>query len=244
MMGTSTPDQDVGRRRAEEDEETLTGSSSKKTPPKKTPVSDRWNHYTFKPVLAPSRPVDPLVGVGAEVVALGWETFNPAEVAREYPVRGGKVDNWLRGPMGAIVLIEVKRTGKELSEHQEQLLDYAFREGAPLAHSPTASSGGPTSQGMGGAGNIGERCSASRPEPPIFQCARHRTPQIAPDSGYSPLYRGASQLALDPAAKQRLALGSEASKQRFDSTRFHTEKLGGFGVGQHIVSQRASHELQ
>ena len=52
MMGTSTPDQDVGRRRAEEDEETLTGSSSKKTPPKKTPVSDRWNHYTFKPVLA------------------------------------------------------------------------------------------------------------------------------------------------------------------------------------------------
>ena len=69
----------------------------------------------FRPVGVeplPSRPVDPLVGVGAEVVALGWETFNPAEVAREYPVRGGKVDNWLRGPMGAIVLIEVKRTGK------------------------------------------------------------------------------------------------------------------------------------
>ena len=52
MMGTSTPDRDVGRRPAEEDEEAFTGSSSKKTPPKKTAVSDRWNHYTFKPVLA------------------------------------------------------------------------------------------------------------------------------------------------------------------------------------------------
>ena len=52
MMRTSTPDRDVGRRRAEEDEEALTGSFSKKTPPKKTAVSDRWNHYTFKPVLA------------------------------------------------------------------------------------------------------------------------------------------------------------------------------------------------
>ena len=52
MMRTSTPDRDVGRRRTEEDEEAFTGSSSKKTPPKKTAVSDRWNHYTFKPVLA------------------------------------------------------------------------------------------------------------------------------------------------------------------------------------------------
>ena len=52
MMGTSTPDRDVGTRRAEEDEETFTGSFSKKTPPKKTAVSDRWNHYTFRSVLA------------------------------------------------------------------------------------------------------------------------------------------------------------------------------------------------
>ena len=52
MMRTSTPDRDVARRRAEEDEEGFTGSSSKKTPPKKTAVSDRWNHYTFKSVLA------------------------------------------------------------------------------------------------------------------------------------------------------------------------------------------------
>ena len=52
MMRTSTPDRDVARRRAEEDEEAFTGSFSKKTPPKKTTVSDRRNHYTFRSVLA------------------------------------------------------------------------------------------------------------------------------------------------------------------------------------------------
>ena len=73
------------------------------------------------------------MAVNPVIDALGWDTFNPAEVAREYSVHGGKVDYCLRGPIGALVLIEVKRTGKELSDHQEQLLDYAFREGAPLA---------------------------------------------------------------------------------------------------------------
>ena len=93
--------------------------------------------------------VNPVIG------ALGQDTFNPAEVAREYPVHGGKVDYCLRGPMGALVLIEVKRTGKELSDHQEQLLDYAFarvRRWRPL---PTASSGGSTSQRLKGAGSSG-----------------------------------------------------------------------------------------
>ena len=71
--------------------------------------------------------VNPIIG------ALGWDTFNPGEVAREYPVRGGKVDYCLRGPTGALVLIEVKRTGTELREHQEQLLRYAFDAGVPLA---------------------------------------------------------------------------------------------------------------
>ena len=71
--------------------------------------------------------VNPVIG------ALGWDTFDPGEVAREHPVRGGKVDYCLRGPMGALVLVEVKRTGTDLSEHQEQLLRYAFDEGVPLA---------------------------------------------------------------------------------------------------------------
>ena len=71
--------------------------------------------------------VNPVIG------ALGWDTFNPSEVAREHPVVGGKVDYCLRGPRGALVLIEVKRTGQNLNEHQDQLLHYAFREGVPLA---------------------------------------------------------------------------------------------------------------
>ena len=71
--------------------------------------------------------VNPVIG------ALGWDTFNPDEVAREYSVLGGRVDYCLRGHARNLVLIEVKRAGTDLSEHQEQLLRYAFDEGVPLA---------------------------------------------------------------------------------------------------------------
>ena len=71
--------------------------------------------------------VNPVIG------ALGWDTFNPDEVVREYSVLGGRVDYCLRGQMRNLVLIEVKRAGTDLSEHQEQLLRYAFDEGVPLA---------------------------------------------------------------------------------------------------------------
>ena len=66
---------------------------------------------------------------------LGWDTLNPDEVAREHSVLGGKVDYCLRGPNPKrdLVLIEVKRVDTDLSEHQEQLLRYAFDAGAPLA---------------------------------------------------------------------------------------------------------------
>ena len=66
---------------------------------------------------------------------LGWDTLNPGEVAREYPVLGGKVDYCLRVPKPKrdLVLIEVKRVDTDLGEHQEQLLRYAFDAGAPLA---------------------------------------------------------------------------------------------------------------
>ena len=71
--------------------------------------------------------VNPIIG------ALGWNTMKPEEVAREFLVRGGKVDYCLRGQMRNLVLIEVKRAGTDLSEHQEQLLRYAFDEGVSLA---------------------------------------------------------------------------------------------------------------
>ena len=44
------------RGRCQSADQKVTGSSSKKTPPKKTSVSDRWNHYTFRSVLASSSP--------------------------------------------------------------------------------------------------------------------------------------------------------------------------------------------
>lgn len=71
--------------------------------------------------------VNPIIG------ALGWDTMKPEEVAREFSVRGGKVDYCLRGQMQNLVLIEVKRAGADLGEHQEQLLRYAFDEGVRLA---------------------------------------------------------------------------------------------------------------
>ena len=73
------------------------------------------------------RAVNPVIG------ALGWNVFDPNEVDREYSVRGGRVDYCLRAQERNLILIEVKRAGTDLSEHQEQLLRYAFDEGVPLA---------------------------------------------------------------------------------------------------------------
>ena len=52
MMRLSTLDRDVRRRRTEENEEAFTRSFWKKTPLKKTAISHRLNHYTFRSVLA------------------------------------------------------------------------------------------------------------------------------------------------------------------------------------------------
>ena len=73
------------------------------------------------------------MAVNPVIDALGWNTFNPDEVDREYSVRGGRVDYCLRTPSRNLVLIEVKRAGTDLDDHEEQLLRYAFDEGVPLA---------------------------------------------------------------------------------------------------------------
>lgn len=67
------------------------------------------------------------------IAELGWDTFNPNEVVREHSVLGGRVDYCLRTRDREFALIEVKRVGSDLSEHQEQLLRYAFQAGMPLA---------------------------------------------------------------------------------------------------------------
>lgn len=73
------------------------------------------------------------IAVNTVIGELGWDTLDRDEVAREYSVRGGRVDYCLRAQERNLVLIEVKRAGTDLTEHQEQLLRYAFEEGAPLA---------------------------------------------------------------------------------------------------------------
>ena len=65
--------------------------------------------------------------------ALGWDCWDGNEVTPEFEVRGGRVDYCLQIPGRRLVLIEVKRTGTDLTGHQEQLLRYAFDEGVPLA---------------------------------------------------------------------------------------------------------------
>ena len=65
--------------------------------------------------------------------ALGWNPFNPEEVYPEYSVKGRRVDYALRHKGNNKVFIEVKKVNEDLEKHQEQLLDYSFREGVKLA---------------------------------------------------------------------------------------------------------------
>ena len=67
--------------------------------------------------------------------ALGWDPWNPSEVTPQFPVRGGQVDYCLRDVERDrnLVLVEVKRTGTDLTGEQEQLLGYAFQENVSLA---------------------------------------------------------------------------------------------------------------
>lgn len=64
---------------------------------------------------------------------LGWDRDDIREVIPEYSVGTGRVDYCLRLGHKNCVFIEAKRTNQELERHQEQLLDYAFREGVELA---------------------------------------------------------------------------------------------------------------
>ena len=69
--------------------------------------------------------------------AMGWEYWNTSEVVPQFRVGGGKVDYCLRdaGRDRDLVLIEVRRTGSDLSgeSEQRQLTGYANAAGAPLA---------------------------------------------------------------------------------------------------------------
>lgn len=64
---------------------------------------------------------------------LGWDRDNIREVVPEFRVGNGRVDYCLRIGEKNAAFIEVKRAQEELDRHQEQLLEYAFREGIELA---------------------------------------------------------------------------------------------------------------
>ncbi|MFC1793769.1 restriction endonuclease subunit R [Planctomycetota bacterium] len=63
---------------------------------------------------------------------LGWDRDNIQEVIPEYSVASGRVDYCLKTGEQSVFL-EVKRANEALERHQEQLLDYAFRQGVKLA---------------------------------------------------------------------------------------------------------------
>jgi len=64
---------------------------------------------------------------------LGWEIFNVEEVAPEYGITGLRVDYSLRIFNQNKVFIEAKKVSESLDNHQEQLLNYSFKEGVKLA---------------------------------------------------------------------------------------------------------------
>jgi len=57
---------------------------------------------------------------------LGWDIFDVDEVTPEYSVAARRVDYSLRIGNVNKVFVEVKRTGEELENNQEQLLSYSF----------------------------------------------------------------------------------------------------------------------
>jgi predicted type IV restriction endonuclease len=59
---------------------------------------------------------------------LDWEIFNDDEVVPEYSVKATRVDYSLQLNNRNLVFIEVKKSGVKLEKHQEQLLNYSFKE--------------------------------------------------------------------------------------------------------------------
>lgn len=64
---------------------------------------------------------------------LGWDIYNIDEVMPEYSVDNKRVDYALRHSNANKVFIEAKKVGEDLERHQEQLLNYSFKEGVSLA---------------------------------------------------------------------------------------------------------------
>lgn len=64
---------------------------------------------------------------------LDWNIQDVDEVCPEYSVEARRVDYALRLNNSNEVFMEVKKSGEDLEKHQEQLLEYSFRQGVELA---------------------------------------------------------------------------------------------------------------
>ncbi len=73
-------------------------------------------------------------GVVLRLLSLvGWNAFDISEIVPEYTVESRRVDYALKIESINKVFIEVKRPSEDLEGHQEQLLDYCFKQGVRLA---------------------------------------------------------------------------------------------------------------
>ncbi|MEW6201366.1 MAG: restriction endonuclease subunit R [bacterium] len=64
---------------------------------------------------------------------LGWDVFNVNEVKPEHSTGGGNVDFALMEDGENKLFLEVKNTGIELEKQKDQLLNYSYKVGIPLA---------------------------------------------------------------------------------------------------------------
>jgi hypothetical protein len=65
--------------------------------------------------------------------SLGWNIFSTDEVLPEFAVDERRVDYCLRHGQKSLVFVEVKKPAEDLAKHEEQLLDYSFKQGIRLA---------------------------------------------------------------------------------------------------------------
>ena len=81
------------------------------------------------------READISAGAVARVLAaLGWDVFDPRVVSRELPIGQRRADYALFGSRSTpAVLLEVKDVGKADARGEEQLFQYCFHQGVPIA---------------------------------------------------------------------------------------------------------------
>lgn len=64
---------------------------------------------------------------------MGWDTANIEEVYPEYAIEKNRVDYALRLYGRPEFFLEAKKPREDLESHEEQLLNYSFRQGVKLA---------------------------------------------------------------------------------------------------------------